>query len=201
MLKLKTVLIIAFLVFSTSSLAHANEPTLAATDNSNRTIPLEKGKQYLMELLEKLNKRYSKCCIIGPFEDMGKLSKGFINTGWIKSEEMKYFYSISDVTLNLSSLPESFSQVCIESVFCGTPIICFKTGNIPALNKLTESIILVEKDVNAILEGIDKAFKIKIDNEKTKVAKDIIKEEFNNKKIVNMYIELYKKYLKEKNNV
>lgn len=42
MLKLKTVLVIAFLVFSTSSLAHANEPTLAATDNSNRTIPLEK---------------------------------------------------------------------------------------------------------------------------------------------------------------
>lgn len=158
---------------------------------------IEKGGDYLKKIYKELDKKFKKYCIIGPFGDNNELSQNFINTGWIKSEELKYYYSIADVTLNFSGLPESFSQVCIESVFCGTPIVSFKSGNIPNLNKLTNSIILVEKDTNSIVNGIDRAFYLKQDLNKMQIAKEIIMDNFSAKKVVNEYMKLYKKYLEE----
>ena len=162
----------------------------------NRPIE-EKGGKYLIKLSEELDKKFEDYCIIGPFEKSDNLPSNFINTGWIKSEELKYYYSASNVTLNLSILPESFSQVCIESIICGTPVVSFKSGNIPNLNKLTNSIILVEKDVKSILSGINKSFAIKEDRIQTKQAQEIIRKEFDVKRITNMYMELYNKYLEE----
>lgn len=162
----------------------------------NRPIE-EKGGKYLIKLSKELDKKLKDYCIIGPFEENDDLPSNFINTGWIKTEELKYYYSISNVTLNLSILPESFSQVCIESIICGTPVVSFKSGNIPYLNGLTNNIILVEKDAKSILSGIDKAFDIKEDKIQTQQAQEIIRKEFDVKKIINMYMKLYKKYLEE----
>lgn len=162
----------------------------------NRPIE-EKGGKYLIELSKKLNEKFENYCIIGPFGESDNLLSNFIDTGWIKSEELKYYYSISNVTLNLSNLPESFSQVCIESIICGTPIVSFKSGNITNLNKLTNNIVLVEKNIESILNGIDIAFNIKEDKEQTQQAQDIIRREFGVKKIVDKYMKLYKKYLEE----
>ena len=162
----------------------------------NRPIE-EKGGKYLIKLSKELDKKLENYCIIGPFGKDDDLPSNFIDTGWIKSGELKYYYSISNVTLNLSILPESFSQVCIESIICGTPVVSFKSGNIPSLNKLTNNIILVEKDVTSILRGIDKAFDIKEDKMQTQQAKEIIRNEFDVKRITNMYMNLYKKYLEE----
>lgn len=162
----------------------------------NRPIE-EKGGKYLIKLSKELDKKLENYCIIGPFGKNDDLPSNFINTGWIKSEELKYYYSISNATLNLSILPESFSQVCIESIICGTPVVSFKSGNIPKLNKLTNNIILVEKDVKSILRGINKSFAIKEDKIQTKQAQEIIRKEFDVKRITNIYMKLYKKYLEE----
>ena len=163
----------------------------------NRPIE-EKGGKYLLKLSEELDKKLEKYCIIGPFGENNNLPSNFIDTGWIKSEELKYYYSISNATLNLSNLPESFSQVCIESIICGTPVVGFESGNIANLNKLTNNIVLVKKDIESILEGINRAFNIKADEKQTQQAQNIIREEFGAKKIVDMYMKLYKKYMGEK---
>lgn len=157
----------------------------------------EKGGRYLREISKQLDRTLQNYCVIAPFDDNEKLPDNYINTGWIKSEEIKYFYSISDVTLNFSSLPESFSQVCIESVYCGTPIVSFKSGNIPNLNKITNAVILVEKDNESIVAGIKEALKLKNDLKQMKKEKEKILKEFNEEKIINMYINLYKKYMED----
>lgn len=162
----------------------------------NRPIE-EKGGKYLIKLARKLDVKLKDYCIIGPLKGYNEYSPNFIDTGWIRSEDLKYYYSISNVTLNLSNLPESFSQVCIESVACGTPVVSFKVGNITDLNKITNSIVLVRRNVEAILDGIKDAFIIKDDLEKTQEAIQIIRKEFEAKKIINKYIKLYNKYFKK----
>ena len=147
----------------------------------------EKGGKYILDIAPQLEK--NNICIIGPFEDNS--NSNIINTGWIKSEEMKYYYSSSDVTCNFSLLPESFSQVCIESIYCGTPVVSFGTGNIKRLSELTDAIILCKKDKKSIIEGINKAITYKnIDKEIKKISMIFDKE-----KIVNNYIELYKQLM------
>jgi len=163
---------------------------------SNRPIE-EKGGKYLLELSKRLNEKIKDYCIVGPFGENENLPSNFINTDWIKSEELRYYYSISNVTLNLSNLPESFSQICIESVICGTPIVSFKSGNIPYLNKITNNVILVDNDIISILKGIDLAFKLKKDKKQIKNAIEVVKREFGAKKIVGKYMELYRKYMEE----
>lgn len=123
-----------------------------------------------------------------------------INTGWIESDKLKYFYSFSDVTFNFSTLPESFSQVCIESVYCGTPVVAFDSGNIKNLSEMTEEILLCQKNLNSIIDATNKALLLKKDEKLMEKERTKILNIFNKEKIVNEYIDMYKKALEENNN-
>lgn len=174
-------------------------------DNYNKVLffpsrPIkEKGGNYLSDLTKELDMLIEDYCIIGPFDNKCDLPSNCINTGWIESSQLKYYYSISDVTLNFSILPESFSQICIESVYCGTPVVSFKSGNIPYLNKVSESIILVDQNINSIVNGINIAMKFKKDDVMMNKAKEKISDEFGKKIIIKKYLELYRKYLGDNN--
>lgn len=161
----------------------------------NRPIE-EKGGLYLKNISDELNHIMNNYCIIGPFEKKD-LPANFINTGWINSWNLKYYYSIADVTLNFSILPESFSQICIESIACGTPVVAFESGNISELGKLTPNIILVKKNKESIIDGIRKAVELKQDRNKIIEAQEIVRENFGTKKIINKYLKLYRSFLKE----
>lgn len=155
----------------------------------------EKGGEYLLELAQKLdNKQF---CIIGPFSNEKNLPENFIDTGWIESKDLKYYYSVSDVTLNFSELPESFSQVCLESTYCGTPVVAFESGNIPYLSKKIENIFIVNKNVEDIKQGIDKAIEVKNNQEIKNKVKYEIEKEYSVDKVINDYMKLYKKYMEE----
>lgn len=157
----------------------------------------EKGGKYLKYLADELNKKVDNYCIIAPFGKDNDLPKNFINTGWIKTEELKYYYSIANVTLNFSILPESFSQVCIESVACGTPVVAFPSGNIQNLSKLIDTIILVKNETEEILDGVLLAFKVKENKIKINKSKQQIIQEFDTRTIIQEYIKLYKKFMEE----
>lgn len=158
----------------------------------------EKGGFYLKNIIEQLDKMMNNYCIIGPFGNEFDLPDRCIDTGWINSDELKYYYSASDLTLNLSILPESFSQICIESIYCKTPIVCFKSGNIPNLSELTNSVILVDKNIDSIINGIKYGLKLKKNVNEMECSKDIIGSHFDNNKIVQQYLNLYKMYLRRK---
>lgn len=163
----------------------------------NRPIE-EKGKKYLIELAQVLNNNMKKYCIIGPFSGETDLLNNMIDIGWIPSADLKYYYSISDATINFSELPESFSQVCIESSYCGTPVVAFKSGNIPYLAEEIENICIVDKNLKSILQGINKCIQMKKNVElKNKVKLDI-ESKYSTHNVINSYMNLYKKYMEEK---
>lgn len=153
----------------------------------------EKGGGYLVELTKRLDDIFDNYCIVGPFDIDCELPCNCINTGWIRSNQLKYYYSIANVTFNFSILPESFSQICIESVYCNTPVVSFKSGNIPSLNKISNSIILVDKNIDSIVDGINKALEFKENIVFMNDSKRAIEKEFNKDKIIKSYLELYKK--------
>ena len=159
----------------------------------------EKGGKYLFELSKYLDEIFPNYCIIGPFNGDIKMPASCVDTGWINSKYLKYYYSISNATLNFSNLPESFSQICLESAYCGTPVVSFKSGNIPALSKDISSIILVDKTNESIIDGIKKAIMMKSDNEFINDTQKQILNIFGTEKIVEQYFKLYKRYMEEGN--
>ena len=157
----------------------------------------EKGGKYLKMLTEELNRKLDNYCVIVPFGKDNNLPKNFINTGWIKTEELKYYYSIANVTLNFSILPESFSQVCIESVACGTPVVAFPSGNIQNLSRLNDGIILVKKETKEILDGVLYALKVKENKIQIDKGKQKIIQEFDTRTVIQKYMKLYNKFMEE----
>lgn len=99
----------------------------------------------------------------------------------------------------MSLLPESFSHVCLESVACNAPVICFKFGNLSDLSEKFPAIISCEPDVKKIFSKIvyvlENAGKIK---NYLVVSKKILKKEYNVEKIAQTYISLYKNIIKDK---
>lgn len=165
----------------------------------NRPIE-EKGGAFLSLFAEKMKKEKKNFCIIGPFGEENSLPDNCINTGWIESDKLKYFYSFSDMTFNFSTLPESFSQVCIESVYCGTPVVAFDSGNIKKLSEITAGILLCEKNINSIIEVTKKALLLKRNKNIMESEMNKIYNLFNKEKIINEYIIMYKKILEENKN-
>ena len=161
--------------------------------NCNNALPkgykLQGGK-YIIDVASELEKE--SICIVGPFDE-GNLPNNIINTDWIASNDMKYYYSAADATCNFSLLPESFSQVCIESIYCGTPVVSFGSGNIKYLSKITSAIFLCDKNNESIIENINKAIK----SEGVSKEKENISNLFDKDRIIDTYIETYKKLMGE----
>ncbi|MBE6161798.1 MAG: glycosyltransferase [Firmicutes bacterium] len=155
----------------------------------------EKGSKYLLELAKYLDKFDKETCIIGIFDKCKNFPTNCINVSWIESEKLKYYYSIADVTLNFSLLPESFSQICIESVYCKTPVVSFKSGNIPYLNKKNQSIILTNSDLKSICDSIKQAYRLKDDSTIMLLEQKEIEKNYSKEIIVNEYINFYKKMI------
>lgn len=117
-----------------------------------------KGEAYLQALVQTLRKAKEKFLILTTLEVLEEDSVVVID--WIQTENMRYFYSIADVTVNFSMLPESFSNICLESIACKTPVVCFGFGNLKKLTKEFNSILLMQPNNESIFKGVHKAFNI-----------------------------------------
>jgi glycosyltransferase involved in cell wall biosynthesis len=160
-----------------------------------------KGELFLPELAKMLKKKYPNVLILTTNNINDKIyNKGVIrNIGWISSKDMRYYYSLADILLNLSLAPESFSQVAVESIACGTPVVCFKFGNLKNLSEKIPSIKSCEpnKDdlyniVNMILEGGVNG------NSEMSQSRDIINKNYNLSIVCQSYIANYKKIIEAK---
>lgn len=154
-----------------------------------------KGEQYFSFLLDALNARKEKFVIFTTL-DVQQSDNVFV-VDWIPSEHIKYFYSIADITVNFSILPEAFSNICLESLACRTLVACFGFGNLRNITCEFSSVFLMQPISKSIEQVLNKAFEIGNEN----IGKDYEKllYKYNLSIISKKYIEVYEELLNGNN--
>lgn len=132
-------------------------------------------KNSLMELANKLN-----------------VKNRVIFTGFLPEDKKINYYAASDVYCTSSvSRGEAFGITLLEAMACGKPVV---STNIPGVRDVASvgGILVKPKNPQAIADAIRKTRENPIDKNK---LHNKIKEQFNWGKIVNMYIDIYKKLI------
>lgn len=127
-----------------------------------------------------VNKGYNlQLCILGAGEEMRNLKK-LINDlnlagsvflmGHVPNEELVQWYNASDLFV-LASEREGWANVLTESLTCGTPVVATNVFGASEIVKDDSMGFLVNRSVEAIAEGIEKALNTKW--EQNKISKKI----------------------------
>ena len=157
-----------------------------------------KGSFYLLEALKKLNNPEEFFLIIfGPANDSftSKITIPYFACGYISNPHLlSSIYSCCDVIIN-PSLIENLPTICLESLFCGIPVVAFDVGG--------TSDIIVHKETGflatpykseELVEGIEWCI-----NNLEKLKNNCISKSLNDfdiQKIIMKTIELYSSKIK-----
>lgn len=115
-----------------------------------------KGLEYVIECAKKRTDWFFVC--IGQ-EKAKKTYDGDNILRFSRTEsqaELAKWYSTSDVYLN-TTLEDTYPTTNLEALACGTPVVTFNTGGSPESVSKTGFGVVVEKDVDSIIEGINNA--------------------------------------------
>ncbi|MBR4994537.1 MAG: glycosyltransferase family 4 protein [Alistipes sp.] len=75
----------------------------------------------------------------------------------IPQSKLQYYYSMFDLLLFTTQLPESLGLVGLEAMACGTPIIATNIGGVATYTKDNVNGFLVEKgDINGIVNSVER---------------------------------------------
>ena len=108
-------------------------------------------------------------------------------------QELAMLYSRADVFLNTSK-EETFGLVTAEALSCGAPVVAFDSTACSEIITEKCGIILKNDDIHSIINGIRSAYKIKSNSCDFNLY---INNNFSKEKMVNNYLEEYKKYIKK----
>lgn len=87
-----------------------------------------KGGKYVLRLAERLASKGVLLVIAGNADRKLALPSNVIDVGRVADQDqLADYYSMADVTV-LTSIRETFSMVCAESLACGTPVVGFRAG-------------------------------------------------------------------------
>lgn len=135
------------------------------------TLAPRKGFHLVMEAMVKLKRRWPtlRFAVVGgdgPEGAMGaelrqlaaklKLEDRVIFAGPRQREELAAWYGAADLFV-LATAHEGCPNVVLEALACGTPVVATPVGNIPELLDSPEVGLVVERTVDAIAAGLDKA--------------------------------------------
>jgi glycosyltransferase involved in cell wall biosynthesis len=106
------------------------------------------------------------------------LDDAVIFTNWLPPESMPALYSASDVTLCLGDIIEAFSNVAIESLACGTPVVACDIAFYKELSGLRQLRKVAVGDLHDAVEAIADVMHPRAEN---LVAEDraVLSERFN----------------------
>jgi len=135
----------------------------------------------------------------------GEKSKGetFVNgfkitsIGYLNDEQsLAFLYSAADLVV-VPSRQESFSQVCLESISCGTPVVAFDySGPRDIIIHKENGYLAKPYDSNDLANGINWVLnELTISNKLSKRGREIAVQKFDIKKIAQAHIALYNKIL------
>ncbi|MFH1440231.1 MAG: glycosyltransferase family 4 protein [Candidatus Woesearchaeota archaeon] len=106
-------------------------------------------------------------------------------------KELLEFYRKADVFI-YPSVYESFGQPLLEAAASGLPILCSRVGVANDLFKYADTDkILIDNNPKKIAEKIKGMFNVNIRKEISEKNLEVVKKEFNWKKIIDKYVELY----------
>lgn len=160
-----------------------------------------KGTPYVLEALKNLKtdiKITVLTCDTKNLLDDVKDRYNIIDLGNIKDAEMIKAMNACDIFL-MPSIGESFGMMAIEAMACSKPIVVFNNSALPSVTKAPECGYLVK---NRDSEDLMKAIKYLIENkeERTRRGKlgyELVKKEYTNeeynKRLKNMYLEVYER--------
>lgn len=151
-----------------------------------------KGDDRIVQICQAFEDKYPNLMIITTSDvDSPKQHPSIEHIGWQESKKLKYFYSVADATLALSKLPESFSQVCIESVACDAPVLTFPFGNLPGLSASLPAVRLCEPTNEGVITGVRELLcDIDVRNDLDQ-SQETIDEVYSIKGVSRTYLQLY----------
>lgn len=144
------------------------------------TLAPRKGFHLVMEAVAKLRRRYPRIrfAIVGGDGAEGAMSGELsqlaekleikdqvIFAGPRKRHELALWYSAADVFV-LATAHEGCPNVVIEALACGTPAVATPVGSIPEILADREAGLLVEREVPALVSGLDAALSRAWDRER-----------------------------------
>ena len=88
--------------------------------------------------------------------------------GGLKQPELPKYYGAAD-SLVLASSREGWANVLLESMACGTPVIATRVWGTPEVVCRPEAGILIERNVENIIEGVEQVKNQPIDRNKTRM--------------------------------
>lgn len=153
-----------------------------------------KGGKHVIELAKRLTGKNVRIFIIGFDGNKNNLPYNVVGIPHTNNQkELATFYSLADLTL-LTSIRETYSMVCAESLSCGTPVVGFEAGapETIALDSYSEFVEQGDIDslVNMVIKWLDKKqqFGDVISNEARKV--------YSKEKMFEKYYNIYSKLIK-----
>ena len=168
-----------------------------------------KGVQYLIQAMSEIIKQIDNLSLIiageGPLKnELQLLTKKFEIQdsvhfiGHVSKKILKDLYYSSSVVV-LPSLSEGLPRVILEAMACARPVIATDVGGISELIKDGENGFLVPPaDYMALKQKIDSLFTdMRLSKELGENGRNFILENFRGKKLLEGYVELYKKILRD----
>lgn len=125
-----------------------------------------------------------------------KIKQRRVNVGFIsKTRDMVSLYSIVSVTV-VPSLEENLSNVIMESLACGTPVVAFDIGgNSDLITHKVNGYLATPFDVRDLAQGIDWVLNNKDKLNLSENCIDKVKQEFDYSVVAEKFIDLYKNIL------
>ena len=122
-------------------------------------LPEEKETLLVLKSFEKIKNKKYRLIIAGSIDDhfnetfnrFLQNDKRIIFKGWISPDEMKKLFCASDVMLQ----PGSLSQIFVDAICCGLPIILNNTPQGKSLTSHNNGLLISEKNTESIIASIE----------------------------------------------
>ncbi|MCA1031317.1 glycosyltransferase [Bacillus timonensis] len=154
----------------------------------------QKGGRWVKELAARFKDKRVKFILIGVDDLSEEFGDNIIALGRTKNQiELAEYYSMADLTI-LTSMKETFSLVCAESLACGTPIIGFDSGAPSEVAPKGYGMFVPYGDVDSLEKAVRVSFEeTEIFNSKDECV-NYSKHNYSKESMYNNYLDLYLKY-------
>ena len=127
-----------------------------------------------------------------------KIKQKTVNLGFISSiNQMIMIYNAVGVTV-VPSLEENLSNVIMESLACGTPVVAFNIGgNSDLITHKVNGYLAIPSDVKDLAQGIDWVLNNKEELNLSQNCINKVRKEFDYSIVAKKYTNLYKKILNQ----